>query len=70
MDSKPQEWAAQGLYLYYLPPYSPEFNKIEILWKHAKYFWRKFCSLQKDELLNDVNSIFNAFGAEFTINFA
>jgi transposase len=21
--------------LYYLPPYSPELNRIEILWKHA-----------------------------------
>jgi len=70
MDSKRRHWAAQGLYLYYLPPYSPELNRIEILWKQAKYYWRKFCSLQKDELLNEVNSIFNAFGTEFTINFA
>jgi transposase len=31
MDSKRQQWAAQGLYLYYLPPYSPELNRIEIL---------------------------------------
>jgi transposase len=24
--------------LYYLPPYNPELNRIEILWKRAKYF--------------------------------
>jgi transposase len=38
MDSKRQQWAAQGLYLYYLPPYSPELNRTEVLWKQAKYF--------------------------------
>ena len=70
MDSKRRQWAAQGLYLYYLPPYSPELNRIEILWKQAKYFWRRFCSLKDDELLNEVNSILNAFGTKFTINFA
>ncbi|MFL9856252.1 transposase [Paraburkholderia madseniana] len=25
--------------LFYLPPYSPELNLIEIVWKHAKYHW-------------------------------
>jgi hypothetical protein len=70
MESKRRQWAAQGLYLYYLPPYSPELNKIEILWKQAKYFWRRFCSLQRDKLLNEVNSILNGFGTKSTINFA
>jgi hypothetical protein len=40
------------------------------LWKQAKYFWRRFCSLQRDKLLNEVNSILNGFGTKFTINFA
>jgi 23S rRNA A2030 N6-methylase RlmJ len=31
---------------------SPELNRIEILRKQAKYFWRRFCSLQGDQLLN------------------
>ena len=31
MDSKRRQWAAQGLYLYYLPPYSLELNRIELL---------------------------------------
>jgi transposase len=59
-----------ALPLYYLPPYSPELNRIEILWKQAKYYWRRFCSLKGEELLNEVNSIFNAFGTNFTINLA
>jgi hypothetical protein len=70
MDSIRRQWAAQGLYLYYLPPYSPELNRIEILWKQADYFWRRFSSLSGEELLNEVNSILNAFGTKFTINFA
>jgi hypothetical protein len=45
MESKRQQWAAQGLHLYYLPLYSPELNRIEILWKQAEYYWRRFCSL-------------------------
>jgi transposase len=28
--------------LFCLPPYSPELNLIEIVWKHAKYRWRRF----------------------------
>ncbi|MFL6717326.1 MAG: transposase [Burkholderiaceae bacterium] len=58
------------MHLYYLPPYSPELNRIEILWKQPKYFWRRFCSLKGEELLNEANSISNAFGTDFTINFA
>ena len=30
------KWEKRGLFLYYLPKYSPELNLIEILWKHIK----------------------------------
>ncbi|WP_425117282.1 transposase [Burkholderia ambifaria] len=26
--------------LFYLPPYSPELNKFEIVWRHLKHRWR------------------------------
>jgi hypothetical protein len=29
--------AAAGVYFFFLPPYSPEFNAIEALWRHIKY---------------------------------
>jgi transposase len=32
-------WAAGGLTLLCLPPYSPELNQIEILWRFCKYYW-------------------------------
>ena len=31
-------WAAQGLTLFFLPPYSPELNRIEILWRFCKHY--------------------------------
>ena len=32
-------WREQDLYIYFLPPYSPELNKIEIRWRFIKYQW-------------------------------
>jgi transposase len=40
IERKRSQWAKKGLYLNYLPAHSPEVNRIEILWKQAKYFWR------------------------------
>ena len=34
-EEKIQEWESKGLHLKFLPPYSPELNKIEILWRLA-----------------------------------
>lgn len=69
MEDKRLQWEKEGLYLYYLPAYSPELNRIEILWKQAKHFWRKFVHLTKDSLLNEVHSIMENYGKTFTINF-
>ena len=60
---------AQGLFLYYFPPYNPELNRIEILWKQGKYFWRRFVGLKGRELLTEVESLMKGFGTAFTINF-
>jgi transposase len=30
------EWAAKGLHIHFLSPYSPELNRIEILWRKMK----------------------------------
>lgn len=32
-------WQSRGLYFFYLPPYSPQLNIIEILWRHIKQRW-------------------------------
>jgi transposase len=70
MEKKRRQWAREGLYLYYLPPYSPELNRIEILWKHAKHFWRRYVAKNGTDLLDEVQSLMRDFGSKFTINFA
>jgi transposase len=69
IEKKRRQWAKDGLYLYYLPPYSPELNRIEILWKHAKHFWRRFVAKNGADLLDEVQSLMSGFGSRFTINF-
>lgn len=34
-------WEQRGLTLFYLPPYSPQLNLAEILWRKLKYEWLK-----------------------------
>jgi transposase len=36
----------KGLTLYFLPPYSPELNRIEKLWHKMKYEWMAFKAQQ------------------------
>jgi transposase len=69
MRQKQAEWDKKGLRLLYLPPYSPELNAIEILWKQAKYFWRRFLALSGLELRQEVEALMRGFGSEYTIAF-
>jgi transposase len=54
----------------YLPPYSPELNLFEILWKHAKYHWRAFTSWTRDALLGEVQALLDGYGTKFHIGYA
>ena len=40
--AKMVEWKENDVYIFFLPPYSPELNLIEILWKRIKYQWIPF----------------------------
>ena len=40
--AKMVEWKEKDLYIFFLPPYSPELNLIEILWRRIKYQWIPF----------------------------
>lgn len=40
--AKIQEWEEQDVFIFFLPPYSPELNLIEILWRRIKYNWIPF----------------------------
>jgi len=65
------EWKKQGLYLYFLPEYSPELNKIEILWRKIKYEWLPFSAYQNLTTLKDsLCEIFANIGGKYKISFA
>ena len=36
-QSHQEVWKEKGLYLFFIPPYSPELNLLERLWKEIKY---------------------------------
>lgn len=68
--SKISEWEEQGLYIFYLPTYSPHLNLIETLWRKIKYEWLKAHHyLNWDTFVAALNYIFCNIGSEFTINF-
>lgn len=72
IDSGTKErWLSEhNMCLLYLPAYSPELNLIEILWKQAKYQWRRFISWSKDTLEHELDNLLKAYGDSFAINFS
>jgi hypothetical protein len=58
------------LILFHLPPYSPELNPIELLWREAKYRWRRFATWTLAELEAEVRNLLEGFGSQYKISFA
>lgn len=59
----------KGLTLYFLPPYSPELNRIEILWRKVKYEWMAFKTRDSKTLETDLDGIFAKFGEHYQLIF-
>jgi len=59
----------QGVTLYFLPPYSPELNRIEKLWHLMKHTWMAVKCRNSANLENDVTEILNNFGTKYTFDF-
>jgi len=67
-----EEWADKGLFIYSLPKYSPELNKIEILWREMKYKWLpEFIYDSFEKLKKSVEKILITYNADngYVINF-
>ena len=63
-------WARQGVSLCFLPAYSPELNKIELLWHRCKHYWLTPADYVCDQTLqNRVAHILARVGNEYTITF-
>jgi len=63
-------WQNRGLFIFYLPPYSPHLNIIERLWKEVKEGWIKPQDYSSaDTLFYTVNRICVNIGKTLFINF-
>ena len=64
-------WKKKGLIIKYLPPYSPELNLIEILWRRMKYTWLPFSAYECLNALNEaLETILSQVGSKYQITFA
>ncbi len=71
IEEKIAEWEEKKLFLYYLPPYSPQLNLIERVWQFMKYQWMPlsaYCSFKS--LRDAVDSMLDGYGRKHLINFA
>ncbi|MEW6737801.1 MAG: IS630 family transposase [Acidobacteriota bacterium] len=65
-----EEWQKKGLYVKFLPDYSPELNLIEILWRKLKYEWLPFSAYQSIKALeNALCYILANVGSKYQISF-
>ena len=64
-------WQSRGLYIFYLPPYSPHLNIAETLWRKLKYEWLKpedyLCT---QNLFFTVTAALAAVGTDLFIHFS
>ncbi len=66
-----KKWEAKGLSVIYQPPYSPELNKIEILWRFIKYHQLPFSAYNSIQNLEDeLEKALINIGTEYMICFS
>jgi len=65
-----KKWEAKGLLLFYLPPYSPQLNPIEQLWKFMKYYWIELDAYKSVKNMKEyVEKVIVGYGTEYEIYF-
>ena len=70
IKEKIDEWNAKNIEIFWLPPYSPQLNLIEILWRFMKYEWIEFEAYESWEaLVRYVEKVLKGFGEDYVINF-
>lgn len=64
-------WESRGLFLFYLPPYSPELNLAETLWSILKGKWiRPMDYVSNDALFYSTNRALAAIGLSLFVNYS
>lgn len=68
---KIEAWENKGLYVFFLPSYSPHLNLIETLWRKIKHEWLKINDYQsKNTLKKKLVEIFSYYGSQYNIEFS
>lgn len=63
-------WKKRGLLIKFLPPYSPELNLVEILWRFIKYRWLAFSAYGRFAHLKDgLEDVLRNVGKKISNNF-
>jgi transposase len=66
-----ERWKGLGLMPIFISPYSPELNKIEIVWRRIKYEWLPFSAYDSyDALKESLFETLSKIGTELVVNFA
>ena len=64
-------WRQRGLYIFFLPPYSPHLNIAETLWRILKTKWIKPCHyIDTNTLFNATHEILDSIGDGYRVNFS
>lgn len=64
-------WQRRGLFIFYLPTYSPHLNIAETVWRKLKYEWLAASDYEDGQRLRySVKQILNEFGKSLRINFS
>jgi transposase len=59
----------KGITFYFLPPYSPELNRIERLWHMMKYTWMAAKCRDSNQLEADIDDMTSNFGTKYKFSF-
>ncbi len=64
-------WQQGGLYVKFLPPYCPELNLIELLWRKIKYDWLPLDAYQNFKTMTaSLFNVLKGIGSEYRLTFA
>jgi transposase len=70
-EEEVERWRKEELYVKFLPPYCPELNLIEILWRKIKYEWLPLDAYQNFKTLTaSLFEVIKGIGSKYRITFA
>ena len=70
VQAKIHRWYSDGIILHFLPPYSPELNRIETLWRKIKYEWLPLHAYESLEMLqHELRHVLDLIGHQYAISF-